>query len=79
MVVDEFPRITVDPAVMSGRPCIRGMRVTVSMVLGLLAAGRTFTEVLAAYPYLEEADLKEALAFAAWRIDERGEPIRRAS
>ncbi|MFT3684095.1 MAG: DUF433 domain-containing protein [Phycisphaerales bacterium] len=75
----DFPRITMDPKVMGGRPCIRGMRVTVATVLGLLASGKTFAQVLADYPYLEEADLREALAFAAWRIDEQQFPLGRAS
>ena len=63
-------RITLDPAVMGGKPCIRGMRVTVGMVIGLLAAGRTREEILQAYPYLEAADIDQALAYAAWRLGE---------
>lgn len=55
-------RIALDPAVMGGKPCIRGMRITVGTVVGLLAAGRTEEEVLKAYPYLEKEDLREALA-----------------
>lgn len=54
---------------MGGKPCIRGLRVTVSTVLGLMAAGRTSEEILVAYPYLESADLQESLAYAAWRVD----------
>jgi uncharacterized protein (DUF433 family) len=68
--MNELRRITFDPAVMGGKPCIRGMRVTVGMIIGLLAAGRTEPEVLKAYPYLESADLREALAYAARRIGE---------
>jgi len=68
-------RITFDPAVMGGKPCIRGMRVTVGTLVGLLAAGRTTDEVLQAYPYLEEADLREALAYAAWRSEEIDAPL----
>ncbi len=68
-------RITHNPEVMGGKPCIRGMRVTVSTVLSLLAGGHTFTEILAAYPYLEEEDLREALAYAAWRMQEYELPI----
>jgi uncharacterized protein (DUF433 family) len=60
-----WKRITVDAAVMGGKPCIRGMRVTVGAVLGLMAAGRSESEILAAYPYLEPEDLREALAYAA--------------
>jgi len=51
---------------MGGKPCIRGLRVTVSAILGLMASGRSGTEILRAYPYLEEDDLKEALSYAAW-------------
>lgn len=63
-------RITVDPEVMGGRPCIRGLRVTVGTVVGLIAAGRTVSEILVAYPYLEEDDIREALSYAAWRVKE---------
>lgn len=65
----------VRPAVMGGKPCIRGMRVTVGMIMGLLAAGRTEQEILAAYPYLEIEDLREALAYAAWRVEEAEVPL----
>ena len=58
-------RLTRDPHVMGGRPCIRGMRVTVGTVVGLLASGRTEDAVLAAYPYLERDDVRAALAYAA--------------
>ena len=68
-------RITFDPAVMGGKPCIRGMRVTVGTVVGLLAAGRSVEEVLDAYPYLEEGDVREALAYAAWRAQEAAVPL----
>lgn len=61
----DLQRITTDPNVMGGKPCIRGMRVTVGMILGMLAAGRTAAEILDAYPYLEEGDLLETLAYAA--------------
>ena len=60
-------RITFDPEVMGGKPCIRGLRVTVGTVVGLLAAGHSAAEILKAYPYLEEADLREALSYAAWQ------------
>lgn len=65
-----FERITMDPAVMGGKPCIRGMRVTVGTVVGLVAAGRSFEEILEAYPYLEAEDLRAALSYAAWRSEE---------
>jgi uncharacterized protein (DUF433 family) len=64
-------RITLDPAVMGGKACIRGMRVTVATIVGLLAAKRTRDEILRAYPYLESEDIDEALAYAAWRMEER--------
>jgi uncharacterized protein (DUF433 family) len=67
----ELPRITMDPAVMGGKACIRGLRVTVSVIIGLLAAGRTRDEILKAYPYLEAEDIDQALSYAAWRVDER--------
>lgn len=65
-----FSRITQDPAVMGGRPCIRGLRVTVGTVVGLLAAGSTEEQILEAYPYLEREDIRAALAYAAWRAQE---------
>jgi uncharacterized protein (DUF433 family) len=68
-------RITHDPAVMGGRACIRGMRVTVSTVLGLRSAGRSTEEVLAAYPYLTREDVLAALAYAAWRTDGTEVPL----
>jgi uncharacterized protein (DUF433 family) len=63
-------RITFDPQVMGGKPCIRGLRVTVGMILGLLAGGKSNREVLDLYPYLEEEDLRQALTYAAWRTQE---------
>jgi uncharacterized protein (DUF433 family) len=60
-----FSRITMDPDVMGGKPCIRGMRVTVGMIIEALAAGRTVPELVADFPYIEEQDIREALAFAA--------------
>jgi uncharacterized protein (DUF433 family) len=66
-----FERITVDPARMRGLPCIRDTRVTVSAVLGQLAAGRTVEEVLDDYPYLERADILAALEYAAAAVEER--------
>lgn len=61
-----FPRISVNPEVMAGKPCIRGMRVTVGMILGELGAGTTIDQLLESYPYLERADIFEALRFGAW-------------
>ena len=70
-----FPRITLDPQVMGGKPCIRGIRVTVGTIVGLVAAGKTSAEILQAYPYLEQADISEALAYAAWRLEESEAPL----
>jgi len=66
-----FTRITQDPTVMGGKPCIRGLRVTVGMIVGQIGAGRTVDELLAEYPYLEREDVLEALRYAAWRAQER--------
>jgi len=63
--VQQFRRITIDTEMMGGKPCIRGMRVTVGMVVEALSTGRTIEELLADFPYLEEPDIREALAFAA--------------
>ncbi len=74
--MDLLQRITRDPAVMGGRPGIRGMRVTVGTILGLLAAGRTNEEILQAYPYLEADDIRAALSYAAWRAEEVELPLK---
>ena len=71
----QLTRITFDPEVMGGKPCIRKMRVTVGAIVGLMASGRTIPEILKAYPYLEEADIYEALSYAAWRAEEVEVPI----
>lgn len=63
-------RITHDPLVMGGKPCVRGLRVTVGTILGLLADGATSQEILGDYPYLEVEDIQAALAFATWRAEE---------
>jgi uncharacterized protein (DUF433 family) len=63
-------RITLNPTVMGGRPSIRGLRITVGTVVGLLAAGHSREEILRLYPYLESEDIDEALAYAAWRTEE---------
>ncbi len=68
-------RITFNPEVMDGKPCIRGMRVTVGTIVGLVASGKTVDEVLADYPYLEREDILEALSYAAWRAGEREVPM----
>lgn len=66
----EFERITVDPNVCTGKPCIRGLRFPVSRLLGLLAAGETNETILKAYPYLEAEDITEALRYAAFLAEE---------
>jgi uncharacterized protein (DUF433 family) len=71
----QFSRITVDPQVMGGKPCIRGLRVPVGTLVGLLAAGHSEAEILRAYPYLEPDDLREALSYAAWRLEEAEVPL----
>lgn len=63
--MQELLRITVDPAIMGGKPCIRGMRVTVGMIVEAVAAGRSVSELLADFPYLEQEDIREALTYAA--------------
>ena len=68
-------RITHDTNVMGGKPCIRGLRVTVGTVVGLVAAGRSDDEILRLYPYLEADDIREALSYAAWRVEELEVPL----
>jgi uncharacterized protein (DUF433 family) len=63
--VQELRRITIDPAVMGGKACIRGMRVTVGMIVEAVAARRNVADLLADFPYLEEEDIREALTYAA--------------
>lgn len=71
-------RITLNAAVMGGKPCIRGMRVTVGMIVGLFASGHNEQAILKAYPYLEPDDLREALVYAAWRTEEIEVPLAQA-
>jgi uncharacterized protein (DUF433 family) len=66
----KFQRITVDPQVCAGKPCIRGLRFPVSRLLGLLAAGESRENILNAYPYLEPADIDEALRYAVWLAED---------
>jgi uncharacterized protein (DUF433 family) len=73
--MDTLARITHDPRVMGGRPCIRGLRVTVGTVVGLLAAGKSAEDILVAYPYLEPDDIRAALSYAAWRAEEVELPL----
>lgn len=69
--MNALDRITQNAAVMGGKPCIRGLRVTVGMVVGLISAGSTIDQILADYPYLEHEDIMQALRYAAWRAEER--------
>jgi len=69
--MEPLTRITVDPQVMGGKPCIRGMRVTVGTIVGLIACGKTVQDVLMEYPYLQREDVLEALSYAAWRSEEK--------
>jgi uncharacterized protein (DUF433 family) len=66
----KFSRITIDPAVCTGKPCIRGLRFPVSRLLGLLAAGETADTILQEYPYLEKEDIEESLRYAAWLAED---------
>lgn len=79
----DFARISQDPAVMGGKPCIRGQRVTervtVGMIVGQIGGGRSIETLLADYPYLEREDVLEALRYAAWRAEEREVDLQRAS
>jgi uncharacterized protein (DUF433 family) len=69
--MSNFSRITQNPAVMGGKPCVRGMRVTVGMIVGQIGAGLTIDQLLADYSYLDREDVLEALRYAAWRAQER--------
>jgi uncharacterized protein (DUF433 family) len=71
----QLNRITFDPKVMGGKPCIRGMRVTVGTIVGLIASGATAEEILDDYPYLEREDITAALSYAAWRVEEIDVPL----
>jgi uncharacterized protein (DUF433 family) len=75
----KLTRITFDPKVMGGKPCIRGMRVTVGTLVGLLASGHKKEDILQLYPYLEPEDIDQALAYAAWRVEEIDIPLAQES
>ena len=70
-----FERITHDPAVMGGKACIRGLRITASTILGLLSVGATRERILEAYPLLEPPDIDAVRAYAAWRLQEREDVV----
>ena len=74
-----FTRITIDPAVCTGKPCIRGLRFPVARLLGLLAAGETHEQILRAYPYLESGDINEALRYAASLAEDETIELERSS
>ncbi len=76
MDMNLLKRITLDPEVMGGRPCIRGLRVTVGTIVGLLASGHSNEDILKAYPYLEKDDILAALSYAAWRTQEVDIPLK---
>jgi uncharacterized protein (DUF433 family) len=69
--MNDFTRITQNPAAMGGKPCIRGLRVTVGTIVGQIAAGRSIDQLLVDYLYLQREDVLEALRYAAWRAQER--------
>jgi len=77
--VKAFPRITTDPRQMGGLPCIRGLRMPVARVIGMVAEGMSNDEILTAYPYLEKEDIREALRYAAAAVRERELPVTEAS
>ena len=69
--MEQLDRITQNPEVMGGKACIRGMRVTVGMIVGQIGAGRSIEALLADYPYLDREDILQALRYAAWLAEER--------
>jgi uncharacterized protein (DUF433 family) len=73
--MQRLDRITFESGKMGGKPCVRGMRVTVGTVVGLVAAGHSIDEILGAYPYLEHEDVMQSLAYAAWRAEEIELPL----
>lgn len=75
MDVPPLDRIEIDPAVCRGQPTIRGMRITVGVVLRMMAGGASIEEVLDAYPELEEEDVRQAMRYAAWKASEQSRPM----
>jgi uncharacterized protein (DUF433 family) len=78
MSMAQLDRITQDPEVMGGKPCVRGMRVTVGMIVGQIGAGHTIEQVLTDFPYLEREDVLQALRYAAWLAEDREVTLPRA-
>ncbi len=76
MKFPDLERITIDPGVMGGKPCIRGIRITVGTITGLMTSGETITQILKLYPCLEEDDIYAALAYATWRAEEYDLPLK---
>ncbi len=77
--MSDFSRITQDPTVMGGKPCIRGQRVTVGMIVSQIGAGQSIEALLGDYPYIEREDVLEAFRYAAWRAEEREVDLQRVS
>lgn len=75
----KFDRITFDPEIMGGRACIRGMRVTVSLLVNLVANRMSTEEIIKAYPYVEAEDIEQALRYAAWLAEESVHPLEAAT
>lgn len=71
----KLERITIDPEVMGGQPCIRGLRIPVSLIIKLIASGKKIEDILEDYPELEEEDIKQSLEYAAWTVSEKVLPI----
>ncbi|MFQ6055233.1 MAG: DUF433 domain-containing protein [Methanosarcinales archaeon] len=72
----KLERITMDPEVMGGQPCIRGLRIPVSLIIKLIASGKTIKEIIEGYPELEEEDIKQSLEYAAWAVSEKVLPLK---
>lgn len=69
--MEQLDRITQQPEMMGGKACVRGMRITVGMIVGQIGVGHSIEEILADYPYLEREDIMQALRYAAWRSEEQ--------
>lgn len=73
--MQQLDRITSNPVIMGGKPCIRGLRVTVGTLIGLVASGKTTEQILTLYPYIEAEEITQALRYAAWRAEEIELPL----
>ena len=74
-IIKPFYRITVDPSIMDGKPCIREMRIQVTLILNLVANGMSSEEIIKAYPYIEPEDISQCLQYAAWLAEDRIELV----